>query len=255
MSLERGLRFISLTDHDTTDGVQEALDAAWGTRLTLIPGVEMSTHSEGPHEIHILGYHVDYQYTPLQERLAALRESRYERAHRVLDLLAQNGCPLSWQRLSALAGSGSIGRPHIAQAMVEARYVDSVEMAFQRYLGRGAPAYVPRDKLLPEEAIALLLEAGGVPVLAHPSQVVEHIPSLARAGLMGVEAHYCDYHEAEVAFLIQLARKNNLIVTGGTDFHGDGITNATEPGTVSIPLSVVEDLQACAQQVLARLPS
>lgn len=249
MCLDRGLRYIGLTDHDTTGGIQEALDAAWGTPLTVIPGVEISTETEGPNEVHILGYHIDYQSEPLQERLTRLRESRYERAHKVLDLLAQNGCPVSWQRVSSLAGTGSIGRPHIAQAMVEARYVESVEMAFQRYLRRGAPAYVPRAKLLPAEAIQLVLEAGGVPVLAHPSRIMEQVPALVQAGLKGIEAYYFGYPEPEIEHILGIAEKHGLIATGGTDFHGVGITNAPEPGAVYVPDSAVEALQACERHI------
>lgn len=251
-SLDSGLDYISLTDHDTTNGTQEALDAAWGTSLTVIPGLEISTDADGDHEIHILGYYVDYQSALLQEGLVRLRESRSERAQKVLSLLAQNGCPVSWQRVSALAGGGSIGRPHIAQAMVEARHVDSVEMAFQRYLGRGAAAYVPRAKLLPAEAIQLVRDAGGVPVLAHPSRIIEHIPRLVAAGLMGIEAYYNDYPEAEIEFLVGLALKHDLIVTGGTDFHGAGITSAAAPGAVHVPMSTVEELQRCAARALER---
>jgi predicted metal-dependent phosphoesterase TrpH len=249
VSLELGLLYISLTDHDTTSGIQQALNAAWGTPLVVIPGVEISTEAESPHEIHILGYYVDYHYAPLQRHLETLRRSRTERAQQVIELLAQNGLPLSWQRVTALAGPGSLGRPHIAQAMVEANYVDSVERAFDLYLGKGGPAYVPRAKLRPEEAIQLVLEAGGIPVLAHPSRVVEHIPRLVEAGLMGLEAHYSDYLEAETEYLLSLARKHGLLTTGGTDFHGAGITSAPAPGATYVPMSAVEELIARADRV------
>ena len=252
LSLDVGLQFIALTDHDTTDGVQQAVDAAWGTSLTVIPGVEISTQAEGRFEIHILGYHVDYQHESLQESLTRLRRSRIDRAQKVLDLLARNGCPLSWQRVSALGGDGSLGRPHIAQAMVEAEYVDSVEMAFRRYLGRGGVAYVPRAKLSPQEAIELISTSGGVPVLAHPRHVIEHIPALVDSGLMGIEAYYNEYPEPECTFLVGLAEKHGLVVTGGTDFHGEGITSALAPGTVYVPLSAVEDLRSHAERIAHR---
>jgi predicted metal-dependent phosphoesterase TrpH len=249
LALEKGLQHISLTDHDTTGGVQEALNAAWGSSLTVIPGVEMSTEADAPHEIHILGYYIDYQYAPLQQRLQELRRSRTDRAHKVVELLAQNGCPVSWHRVSTLAGRGSIGRPHIAQAMVEADYVDCVETAFQLYLGRGGPAYVPRAKLAPEDAIRLVLDSGGIPILAHPSRIIEYLPRLVQAGLAGIEVYYGEYIEAEVEFLLNLAQKHSLLVTGGTDFHGAGITSATAPGTTYVPLSVIEELRDRADRL------
>jgi predicted metal-dependent phosphoesterase TrpH len=250
--LAAGLRYIALADHDTTDGVQEALDAAAGTALTVVPALEMSTLEEGSYELHILGYHIDHHFPPLQARLAQLRRSRVERAQAILDLLAEQGRPLSWERVAALADEGSLGRPHIAQAMVEAEYAESVEGAFRAYLRRGGTAYVPRAKLSPGEAIGLILQAGGVPVLAHPTRVVEHIPQLVRAGLLGIEAYYNEYPEAEVAFLRRLAKKHGLVVTGGTDYHGAAITPAPAPGTVDVPLEVVDALRARAQEVRAR---
>jgi hypothetical protein len=252
LALERGLQHISIADHDTTDGTAEAVEAARGTGLEVIPGVEMSARSEGAFELHILGYYVDTGCEPLQERLAILRESRVGRARRVLDLLSRDGLPVSWSRVSELADGGSVGRPHIAQAMVEAEYVTSVEDAFRRYLGRAGRAYVPRDKLAPEDAVRLVLEARGVPVLAHPSRVIEHIPGLVKAGLMGIEAYYNDYLEAETAFLVGLARKQGLVATGGTDYHGGGITTAPAPGARYVPLSAVEALHRAAEGVQRR---
>jgi predicted metal-dependent phosphoesterase TrpH len=250
--LQAGLRYIALTDHDTTGGVQEALDAAQGTALTVIPGVELSTQQEGSFELHILGYYLDHHDPSLQESLARLRRSRIERAQAILDLLSAQGYPLSWERIAALADEGTLGRPHIAQAMVEAEYVDSIEAAFRDYLRRGSTAYVPRAKLLPEEAIDLILGAGGVPVLAHPTHVVEHIPALVRAGLLGLEAYYNDYPDPEVAFLVRLAEKHGLLVTGGTDYHGGGITTADAPGARPVPVGVVDALRARAEEVRAR---
>ena len=252
MCLQAGLRYIALADHDTTDGVQEAVDAAAGTALTVIPAVEMSAMHGGSYELHILGYYIDHHYPALQERLVELRRSRIHRAQAILDLLASQGRPLSWERVAELADEGSLGRPHIAQAMVEADYAESVDAAFREYLRRGGTAYVPRAKLHPEEAIDLIRRAGGVPVLAHPTRVVEHIPALVRAGLLGIEAYYNEYPAAEVAFLRRLARKHGLVVTGGTDYHGAEITPASAPGTVEVPVEVVEALRARAEEVRAR---
>jgi predicted metal-dependent phosphoesterase TrpH len=163
----------------------------------------------------------------------------------MLELLDRAGCPLQWEQVLAFSGKGSMGRPHIAQAMVKAAYVDSVESAFRLYLGRGAPAYVARLKLSPEEAIHLILESGGVPVLAHPSRCVEYIPRLVRAGLMGLEVYYNGYLEVEQRFLAGLAAKHSLLATGGSDFHGPGITNG-QLGQPDVPWTAVEALLARA---------
>jgi predicted metal-dependent phosphoesterase TrpH len=244
VALDKGLQVIALTDHDTTAGIEEAQSAARHSGLTVIPGVELSTDVPGNREVHILGYYIDHHYAPLQERLAALRQARLQRARRTIDLLAQAGLPLQWERLLNLAGRGAVGRPHIAQAMVEANYVTSIDNAFRLYLGRGAPAYVLRYKLSPQDAVQLILDAGGIPVLAHPSQIIEHVPSLVRAGLMGLEVYYYGYIEPEVRFLLGVAHKHNLIATGGSDYHGPGITSAPDVGQVYVPWSAVEQLQA-----------
>ena len=247
LALAKGLRGIALTDHDTTEGIAEFLIAAQPTGLTPIPGVEISTDVTGDREIHILGYQLDYGDERLQERLGKLRQSRRARLHKMLDLLAKTGCPLSLAEVSSVA-EGSIGRPHIAQALVNAGYVDSVESAFRRYIGWGAPAYVARPKLSPKDAIRLIAKAGGAPVLAHPLRVIEYIPTLVQAGLVGLEVYYLGYFQPETHFLAGLARKHKLMATGGSDFHGPGITNATEPGQVHVPWSAVEELQAFAQR-------
>jgi predicted metal-dependent phosphoesterase TrpH len=209
--------------------------------------VEVNTDVPGNYELHILGYHIDHRHTALQASLSRLRHARQDRARQTLERLAQVGCPISWDHLIALAGGGVIGRPHIAQAMVDAQYVDSVESAFRLYIGRGGPGYIERVKLTPPQAIEMILRAGGVPVLAHPSQVIEHIPSLVRDGLLGLEVYYPGYPQAEQRFLANLARKHNLIATGGSDFHGPGITDADDLGIVDVPWSAVERLQVQAR--------
>jgi predicted metal-dependent phosphoesterase TrpH len=242
------MQVIALTDHDTTQGIQEALDAARGTGLTVIPGVEISTDVPGPYELHILGYHIDHHHVGLQQHLSTLHRARLDRARLMVDRLAQAGCPLSWEHVTSQSKGEVIGRPHIAQALVDARYVDSVESAFRLYIGRGAPAYVDRLKLNPEDVIQVILTAGGVPVLAHPSRVIEHVPGLTRAGLLGIEVYYPSYPEPEQRFLANLARKHNLIATGGSDFHGPGVTQAADIGIVEVPYTAVERLAAHARR-------
>ena len=253
LALEKQVEVISLTDHDTLAGVQEALDAARSSEdVTVIPGVEISTDVPGKYEIHMLGYYVDVDYAPLQEQLSVMGESRLNRARKIWERLAQMGCTVSWERVLGLAGDGVVGRPHIAQVLVEAGYAESVQDAFQRYIGRNAGAYVPRPKLLPQEAIELILEAGGVPVLAHPSYVVEHIPSLVRAGLAGLEVYYGSYSEVEQQFLARLAHKHGLIATGGSDYHGPQVLDSADIGGVDVPWSVVEELESARDRIRKR---
>ena len=164
MALERGLLVIALTDHDTTEGVDEALEAAKGTGLEVIPGIELSTDVP-QEEVHLLGYYLDHHNPAFQEKLRAMRDARRQRAKRMLAKLAALGLPLEWERIAELAGGGTIGRPHIAQAMVERGYVASTEEAFALYIGRNGPAYVERYKLSPLEAIRLIEEAGGLSLI------------------------------------------------------------------------------------------
>lgn len=254
LALERQVEVISLTDHDTVSGVQEAVDAAAANDradggVTIIPGVEISTDVPGKYEIHMLGYYIDIDHAPLQERLATMSVSRLDRARKIWERLQQMGCAISWERVLALASDGVVGRPHIAQALVEAGYVASVQEAFQRYIGRDANAYVPRPKLLPEQAIELIRDAGGVPVLAHPSYVVEHIPALVKAGLVGLEVYYGNYTQVEQHFLAGLARKHGLVATGGSDYHGPQVLDSVDIGQVDVPWAAVEGLQAARERI------
>jgi len=242
-----GLAVISVTDHDSVDGIAPALRAAQGyPSLRLIPGVEVST--DVPHgEVHVLGYFIDYANPELIIKLAAFRNSRKVRAQRMIDKLASMGVHIEWSRVQDIAGSGSVGRPHIAQAMLEKDYVPSMKEAFNRYIGREAPAYVERDKMTPQEVVELITRVGGLAVLAHPAEIddLEHvIPRLQRAGLVGIEVYYNNYTPKTTQYLASLAHKHALVATGGSDYHG--MDNATETpiGGVAIPPEGVERLFA-----------
>lgn len=255
VALDKGIEVIALTDHDTTDGVEEALEAARGTNLTVIPGVEISTDVPGSNELHLLGYYIDPHHKELEAHLSALRDARVGRAQKTLACLADAGCPLEWEHLIELSLGDVIGRPHIAQALVDAGHVDTVHTAFRQYLAKGRPAYVERYKLTPRQALKTILAAGGLPVLAHPTRVLEQIPGLVRAGLAGLEAYYPSHTDPEQRFLVRLAKKHNLIVTGGSDFHGPGITEANEPGTVYVPRSTVTALSARLRDMRQTTPA
>lgn len=243
MALAKGLGAISLTDHDSTEGIDLALEAARGTPLEVIPGVEISAEA-GSQEAHILGYYIDHHYEPLQERLRAIRDFRRHRAWKMIERLEDLGMPLSRERVAEIAGEGSIGRPHIAQAMLEKGYVSSTTEAFVNYIGRNGPAYAPRYKITPLEATQMILEAEGLPVLAHPLEVLGLLPELVGAGLVGLEAYYGQYSPEQRQDLVRTAEKYGLLTTGGSDFHGPGILETPDLGEVWIPEDVVPRLRA-----------
>jgi len=246
MALERNLLTIAITDHDTTAGIDEALEAARGTGLEVIPGVEISC--DVPHEeVHLLGYYLDHHHPALLGKLRAMRDARLRRAKGMLAKLAALGFPLPWEMVAELAGGGSVGRPHIAQAMVKMGYVASAGEAFDLYIGRDGPAYVERYKPSPLEAVSLIKQAQGLPVLAHPLKVIHFLPDLVEGGLIGLEVYYNGYSAEDIRELADLARKFDLIPTGGSDFHGPDVLDTVDMGGVRVPMESVERLRALAK--------
>ena len=251
---EAGLSVISITDHDNVDGVKPALVAAAAySQLRVIPGIEISTDVSGG-ELHLLGYFIDYTNRELLKSLERMRGSRERRARQMVARLAELGRPVDWERVLEFAGEGSIGRPHIAQALLEKGHVNSLTEAFDSYLGRNGPAYVERDKMLPAEAVELILAADGLPVMAHPMTVPEPeamIGELHTSGLIGIEVYHASHSAATVQRLAALAARAGLIPTGGTDYHGlDGAPAATETplGGVYVPPKSVGRLLALAKR-------
>ena len=245
-ALDIGLGAISITDHDTTAGVAEALEAAQGTALQVIPGVEISTDLRGSE-----GYFVSYADGGLSRKLARLRAARLGRARRIISKLSQMGLPLAWEQVRHLATGESVGRPHIAQALLQNGYVSSIDDAFRRYIGRHAPAYVDRFKLSPAEAVQTLLAAEGLPVLAHPRYATHLVPGLVRVGLVGLEAYYTGYTADVTGKLLGLAARHGLLATGGSDFHGERVQSGHDLGKVPVPGTVVQGL--CAYRDRRRL--
>jgi predicted metal-dependent phosphoesterase TrpH len=251
LAIKVGLDVIAVTDHDTIDGVVPALAAASDSHsLTVIPGVEINTDvARG--EVHILGYFIDYTDKKLAAALQKLRDSRRDRAQKMVAKLSDLGMKIDWQRVSELAQGGSVGRPHISQALFEKGYVSSEKEAFDKYIGHNGPAYVERYKLLPVEAVKLILDAQGLPVLAHPADIAdldELVPQLKAAGLVGLEVYYRDYGPEIIARLARIAKQYDLITTGGTDYHafGDGL-EVYIGGAIS-PAGSVEQLFALASK-------
>jgi predicted metal-dependent phosphoesterase TrpH len=242
MAERLGVDVIALTDHDTVAGIPEAVRAATKCAVRVIPGVEISTDSDGV-QAHILGYFVDYTSQPFVQGLERFAEARLERAHCIMDRLGDLGISLPREQLCDEGQTGAIGRPHIARLMMRQGYVGSVEEAFCRYLNHGQKAYVPRAKVTPAEAIGMIHRAGGTAVLAHPWSVLFLLDPLVADGLDGLEVYYRDYDTCQHRRLSRLAHEHGLLCTGGTDLHGPG-PEALPLGGVRIPRECLEAMDA-----------
>lgn len=251
-----GLEVIALTDHDSVDGITPALEEARKLdRLQFIPAVEVSTDVPSG-EVHVLGYFIDYTSEELAAALERFRSSRVGRAQGMVDRLAGLGIHISWERVREIAGTGTVGRPHIAQALLEKRYIGSIGEAFDRYIARDGPAYVEREKMTPVEAVQLILRSRGVAVMAHPFTVPEPeatIVEMKAAGMAGIEAYYGHYTGEETGTLIALAKNHGLLVTGGSDYHGLDESKETPIGGVEVPMEAVETLMARAEPKMIKL--
>lgn len=254
---EVGLRVLALTDHDTTDGLERAAQAAQEVGIDFIPGIELNTDAGGG-EIHVLGYFPEFQRPAFQAVLRTLRDAREHRGQRMVELLNEQGIAISWERVREIA-RGSVGRPHVARALMEAGYVQSIPEAFERYIGRGCRAYVPRYHLTPVDATRLIDSANGLPAIAHPldlpglEKLQAWLPELCSVGMVGLETYYGPYTQEHEQILHALADKYHLIPTGGSDFHGPGI-HPTPLGGRYVPLESVERLKAEAAKRQGRTP-
>ncbi|MGB9840749.1 PHP domain-containing protein [Thermovenabulum sp.] len=230
-AIEFKLKAIAITDHDTVDGIKFAMDKArFYPFLEVVPGIEINTDFE-EEEIHILGYYIDYQKPFLQEKLRELQKKRENRIQDMVEKLNKLNIDIKIEEVEKEAEGPSIGRPHVARVLVKKGYVSSVEEAFSLFLDRGKPAYVPRYKLSPEEAIELIKKSGGIPVLAHPGLIKsnEIIIKIIFKGIQGIEVYHKEHNEEAVRFFMELARKHNLLMTGGSDCHGDPLILGSLP--------------------------
>jgi len=241
LARREGIGVLGVTDHDTVGGLDEAMGAAAGLGIEVLPGVEISSYY-GRQEVHLLGYFVDHRFPALLERLAAWRDDRVGRLHRMVERLRRYDIQLDADRIAARAG-GSVGRPHVAMALVEGGHVATVEEAFDRFLAEGKPAYVARERVPVAEAIALVRAAAGLPVLAHPGIYGNDgmIPDLVRDGLAGIEVLHREHSDAAVTRYRRLAARYDLVCTGGSDFHGLAGAKSQRLGHPSLP---EEDLRA-----------
>lgn len=251
-----GIRTLSVTDHDTMASVPAAAKAAAAAGMELIPGIEMTAVYAG-RDVHVLGYCVDAGARELRDHVDVQRASRVERAREIAARLASLGVPIDIDGLVARAPAGdakSLARPQIARALVEAGHVASVQEAFDRFLAEGGPAYLPNAGKSPEEVVGIIIRAGGIASLAHPGPLGqdELIPRLAEAGLSAIEAYHCAHDEPARQRYRKLARHHGLAVSGGSDYHGEGVRRAEFLGKVVLPPPDFAELMQRAKETAGR---
>ncbi len=247
LAIERGLPGIAITDHDTTAGYTQADDAAAGTDLRIIPGIEFSAEYEGA-SLHVLAYWADPLDRALVDELRRLTDTRLRRGELMIEKLQELGFDISFDHVRAIAGDDLIARPHVAQAMVETGVVATEKEAFDRFISDGGVAYVPKHALDPMRALALIGSAGGVCVLAHPamwkgngSVPDELIEAMAEAGMGGLEVDHPDHDDAQRAHYRSLAERLDLVPTGASDCHG--ARYGYRMGCETTPIELVDELQ------------
>lgn len=248
-----GLAAVALTDHDTTEGLAEFLDAARPGGPELVPGVELSVERPGGGSMHLLGLWVDPGEPRFSQGLRQVQAAREQRNPKIVERLQDLGVDITLEEVAGVAGGGQVGRPHFAQVLVEKRVVHNPGEAFGRFLKRGAPAYVEKERLNPGEAMALIRRAGGVTVLAHPGLLELHpavlqqlAAELKEQGLMGIEAYYSEHKPSQERQMLNLAARLGLAVSGGSDFHGNikpGIRLGAGLGTLRVPATLLAGLK------------
>ena len=240
LALDAGLEGLGVTDHDTTDPLERAFAAAEGTDLEIVPGVEFSAELEGS-SVHVLGYWVDPDDEALQREMDRLRNERYRRAEEIVAKFNELGVDVAFGRVQELAGDAPIGRPHIAKAVVETGAAGDLQEVFDNWLADGGPAYVPKYAVDPVTAVELLVSAGGVAVLAHPGLygaddrgiTTETIEAMVAVGLAGIDDDHPDHDDEDRTFYRGIAETHGLVVTAGSDFHGERKDNRLGEATVA----------------------
>jgi len=248
---KKGLAAVAITDHDTIDGIEEAVNEGQRTGIEVIPGIEISVEYDG--EMHILGYYINKECQVLNKTLQKLKEFRNNRNQKMVKRLNSLGFPITMEELLLKAKGKVVGRPHVASVMKDKGYVSSTHEAFEKYLAVGKPAYVSRERLTPKEGIELIKEAGGIPVLAHPVYLGKEgdefdklLKNLIHLGLEGIEGYYSTYSVEIQNYYLEVAARNGLLVTGGSDFHGANkpdIDLGTGWGSLKVPYELLEQLK------------
>jgi 3',5'-nucleoside bisphosphate phosphatase len=251
---DKGLQAIAITDHDTIEGLEEGLSEGERIGFEVISGIEISAdHSPG--SMHLLGYFLEIHHPLLKSKLDYLQKARAERNPKIIQNLNRLGVRVSYEEVVKVSGGGQVGRPHFAQVLMEKGYVRTFQEAFDRFLKKGAPAYVDKVRFKSKEAISFIREAGGIPVLAHPKTVALNSPSsferilreLMEEGLKGIEIFYPEHTPPEIAQFKGMAERYGLLMTGGTDYHGiekEALDIGVGRGEMKLPYTIVEALKA-----------
>lgn len=241
---DKALSAIAICDHDTTDGVEPCAKIGMESGIEVIPGIELTVEKPDA-EIHILGYMIDYRLQWLQKKLKTIQEGRVKRIYKMLERLDAEGIKIAAKEVFDIAGRGSVGRLHLARAILNSGAAKNFREVFEKYLGFGRSCYVPNIKFEPKEAIEMVIQAGGVPVIAHPGILSrdEYIPELVSCGLKGIEVYHTDHNTSTTRHYEELADSLGLIKTGGSDCHGAG-KGRVLIGTVRVPYEIVERLKA-----------
>jgi len=250
---KKGIKCIAISDHDTFQGIDSAIKIALEFDMEIIAGIELSSELNGK-DVHILGYMFDYHSKDFSDRLIAMQDTRVDRMEKMIFKLKELGINnIELEEVCALTKSQSVGRPHLAAILEKKGWVKDMREAFNLYIAEGAPAYVAKFKQTPQEAINLINEFGGASVLAHPmiTNIDEMIPSLVEAGLDGLEAFYPDIPLNVINYYKRIAKKHNLLLTGGSDSHGKARGHA-KIGRIKLPYEYVEALKSRVSQ---KLPS
>lgn len=245
LAKRNGLAAVAVTDHDTTAGLSEAQAAGEELGVEVVPGIELSTEFEGK-EVHVLGYFYNPEHAALRTLTQQMRDDRLHRMDNMIVKLQQAGVGITRDEVVEEAKGGAVGRPHIARVLVRKGYVSDIPDAFDKYLGSGKPGYVERLKITPEHAVRLILEAGGVPVVAHPGLFGKDylFDTLVPLGLAGLEAFHPDHDADKRRHYEALAEHHGLIATGGSDFHGGGAEHRGDLGSVHVTMDTVRQLKA-----------
>ena len=244
LAAKKGLTAIALTDHDTVDGLDRAIECGNSLGIEVIPGVELSCDNNGK-DVHIVGLYIDYKRPSFNKYLKEFVDSRDNRNKKMCHLLTEAGMPVDYEEMTQYFGDCVLTRAHYARYLLMKGYTKSLKEAFERYIGDNCPYYVPREKVTPAQGVDLILKAGGIPILAHPllykmgkDSLEMLVDKLIASGLMGIETNYCTYTQSDQRDMIKLAEKKGLLKSGGSDFHGEakpGLELGTGYGSLYVP--------------------